>query len=263
MINNYKEIPLGQAKDLRGQKYGTLIPLYRTENKGTRTMWVCQCDCGEIKPIAQQYFTQKENPSCGCINRKKASERMSTFNESNKSIQIGNKYGKLTVIDYLGLRKQKSRDKNESWYLCKCECGNEKEIRGNDLVTGGVISCGCISSLGEMCIKNILEEHQIKYSKEYIFNDLRNPKTNCHLRFDFAVFDNKSNLQYLIEFDGRQHYTGPEATWSHSATLEDLQYRDNLKNNYCKNNSIILKRIPYTSLSHLSYEEIISDKYNI
>lgn len=262
MVNNYKEIPLGQAKDLRGQKYGTLTPLYRTENKGTRTMWVCQCDCGEIKPIAQQYFTQKENPSCGCINRKKASERMSTFNESNKSVQIGNKYGKLTVINYLGLRKQKSRDKNESWYLCKCECGNKKEIRGNDLVTGGVISCGCISSVGEARIKELLNENNIEYKTEYIFSDLINPHTNCHLRFDFAVFKN-NELQYLIEFDGRQHFFGPEASWTHSSNLEDIRFRDNLKNEYCKKNNIILKRIPYTSLSHLSYEEIIGNQYNV
>ena len=261
-MEQYKEIPLGLAKDLKNKKFGSLTPLYRTENNKTQTMWVCQCDCGIVKPMSAQYFTKAKDPSCGCKNRKKASERMSTYNEQNKSVQIGNKYGKLKVIEYCGLRKQKSRNKNESWYLCQCECGNRKEIRGNDLITGAVISCGCISSVGETRIKEILNENNIIYKTEYIFSDLVNPNTNYHLRFDFAIFKN-DKLQYLIEFDGRQHFTGPEAGWTHSSNLEDIQFRDILKNEYCKKNNIILKRIPYTSLSHLSYEEIIGEQYNI
>ena len=188
---------------------------------------------------------------------------MLEYNLKNQSIQIGDKFGLLEVIEYEGLRKQNSRDKNESWYICKCQCGTIKSIRGNDLRTGSIISCGCICSVGETAIKNILNENNIQYKTEYIFPDLVNPKTNRNLRFDFAIFDNNSKLQYLIEFDGRQHFTGPEATWTYSQSLEDIQYRDNLKNQYCKVNGIILKRIPYTSLSHLSYEEIISDIYNI
>ena len=30
----------------------------------------------------------------------------------------GMRFGKLVVIKYEGLRKQASRDKNESWYIC-------------------------------------------------------------------------------------------------------------------------------------------------
>lgn len=261
-MEQYKKIPIGQAKDLTGQRFGSLIPLYRTENKKTLTMWVCQCDCGNIKPLAVQHFTKHKDPSCGCLNRKKASERMTAYNKQNKTIQIGQKYGKLTVLEYAGLRKQKSRDKNESWYLCKCDCGKEKEIRGSDMVTGAVISCGCISSAGEARIKEILDTNNISYKTEYIFSDLKNPNTGYHLRFDFAIFEN-NQLKYLIEFDGRQHFTGPESTWTHSYSLEDIQFRDNLKNDYCKKNNIILKRIPYTSLSHLSYQEIIGEQYNI
>ena len=32
-MEQYKKIPIGQAKDLTGQRFGSLIPLYRTENK--------------------------------------------------------------------------------------------------------------------------------------------------------------------------------------------------------------------------------------
>ena len=260
---DYKQIPIGQAKDLTGQKFGHLTALYRTENNKTRTMWVCQCDCGKIKPMPAQYFTKVKDPSCGCQNRIKASNRMKAYNETQRSINVGDRFGKLVVVEYEGLRKQASRDKNESWYICQCDCGSPlKPIRGNDLITGGVISCGCISSVGEMAIKNILNKNNISFKTEYIFSDLKNPKTNHNLRFDFAVFNN-DKLEYLIEFDGRQHFTGPEASWTHSYSLEEIQFRDKLKNDYCKKHNIILKRIPYTALPHLSYEEIIGTKYDI
>lgn len=260
----YKKIPIGQADDITGQRFGHLVALYRTENKKTLTMWVCQCDCGMIKPIASYYLKKGTTISCGCYNRQKAKERMQVYNANQRSISIGDRFGLLTVIEYEGLRKQQSRDKNESWYICQCDCGsNPKSIRGNDLSSGSVISCGCISSVGEKAIKNILDDHNIIYKTEYIFQDLKNPNTNRHLRFDFAIFDKQNNLQFLIEFDGRQHYTGPEATWKHATSLEDIQYKDGLKNDYCKSHDITLKRIPYTCLSHLSYDEIFSDKYNI
>lgn len=141
---------------------------------------------------------------------------MLEYNLSQQSIKIGDQFGLLKVVQYEGLRKQNSRNKNESWYICQCQCGSEpKAIRGNDLSTGAVISCGCIRSVGESAIQDILNKNNVKYKTEYIFSDLKNPSTNHHLRFDFAIFEN-DKLQYLIEFDGRQHFTGPEATWSQS-----------------------------------------------
>ena len=40
------EIPVGRAKDLRGQRFGKLTVLYRVHN-GTegRARWKCKCDC--------------------------------------------------------------------------------------------------------------------------------------------------------------------------------------------------------------------------
>jgi len=48
----------------------------------------------------------------------------------------GRKFGKLTVI-----KKAKKRGPKLYW-LCKCECGVEKEIRGSSLKAGDSTSCG-------------------------------------------------------------------------------------------------------------------------
>lgn len=49
----------------------------------------------------------------------------------------GKKYGKWTVISYIGSDK---RSKDAIW-LCRCECGTEKELKINNLVTGGSRQC--------------------------------------------------------------------------------------------------------------------------
>lgn len=51
----------------------------------------------------------------------------------------GKKFGKLTVI-----KISSNREKNGSLrWICKCECGNVKEIRGSHLKSGLTTSCGC------------------------------------------------------------------------------------------------------------------------
>lgn len=55
--------------------------------------------------------------------------------------EIGNTYGKLTVI------QRAVRPKNRpagAYWLCQCECGNQKIVRGADLRSGGTRSCGCL-----------------------------------------------------------------------------------------------------------------------
>ena len=63
--------------------------------------------------------------------------------------EIGNIYGKLTVLKR-ALRPE-GRPKGAYW-LCQCECGTQKIIRGADLRAGSVNSCGCL--LGKHSIKN-------------------------------------------------------------------------------------------------------------
>ncbi len=51
----------------------------------------------------------------------------------------GNKYGRLTV---LGLDSIRNRS---SYWLCLCECGNEKVVRNDCLKSGNTQSCGCLN----------------------------------------------------------------------------------------------------------------------
>ena len=52
----------------------------------------------------------------------------------------GKRFGKLTVIKYAFTRKGKT------YWHCKCDCGNEKDISSTHLVQGDINSCGCYRS---------------------------------------------------------------------------------------------------------------------
>ena len=61
------------------------------------------------------------------------------------------------------------------------------------------------ASRGEICIEEILEEAGLPFKMEYSFEGL-NSSNGRPLRFDFAVFDDDGNIDFLIEYQGRQHY---------------------------------------------------------
>ena len=128
MILNYKKIPVGKAKDLTGQKFNKLTVLYRTKAEAKGAMWLCQCECGEYKVVSSSHLTSGHTKSCGCLNEKAARIKDIT----------GQTFGRLTVVSY-----ESSDKKGHTFWKCKCECGNEKIIRKDGLVSGIVVSCGC------------------------------------------------------------------------------------------------------------------------
>lgn len=50
----------------------------------------------------------------------------------------GQKFGRLTVL------KRVENKGTSIYWLCKCDCGNEKIIRGDSLKQGLTNSCGCL-----------------------------------------------------------------------------------------------------------------------
>lgn len=59
--------------NLVGQKFGRLTVIKRAEstvtpNGTTRTMWLCQCDCGEQITAAGHHLRAGKIVSCGCYN---------------------------------------------------------------------------------------------------------------------------------------------------------------------------------------------------
>lgn len=61
---------------------------------------------------------------------------------NNKPLQLkGKKFGKLTVIKQVP--KPEGKKSNGTYWLCRCDCGNDKVALGFLLNRGSVTSCGC------------------------------------------------------------------------------------------------------------------------
>lgn len=54
--------------DLTGQKFGRLTVLAPAANAGSRTAWLCQCDCGKKTVVKTYRLRSGHTKSCGCQN---------------------------------------------------------------------------------------------------------------------------------------------------------------------------------------------------
>ena len=222
--------------DLTGQIFGLLTVLERDNSKpkghGRQTFWKCKCECGRIVSVTTSHLRSGHTKSCGCY----------TLPSPILINEVGNKYGKLTVIEEYG----RDKDGRVLW-KCRCDCGNEKIALGKSLRAGLVKSCGCMHSKGEELISKILRENNIKFISQYSFSDLKSNK-NYKLYFDFAIFKN-DNLYCLIEYQGEQHFknTGNFGKMQREET-------DKIKKEYCKQNNIKLIEIPYYDYDKIDWE---------
>lgn len=78
-----------------------------------------------------------------------------SYNRPRKDIK-GEKFGRLTVIEWLGFIEVGNQGKRRSYWKCKCECGNEFKVDQTSLSTGNTKSCGCSwKDIASRCYKGL------------------------------------------------------------------------------------------------------------
>lgn len=91
----------------------------------------------------------------------------------------GKRYGRLTVI-----RKAKNRGNMTVW-LCRCDCGNETEVYGNNLRRCYTTSCGCFRHECER--ERAISKRTHYESKTRLYHIWIGMKTRCY---------NKNSMSY-------------------------------------------------------------------
>lgn len=112
------------------------------------------------------------------------------------------------------------------------------------------------ASRGEIKIEEILEEAGLSFEEEYIFPELRS-SNGRPLRFDFVVFDDDHRIDFIIEYQGRQHYE-PSSKFGGKKGFYQQQYNDNKKRRFCALHGLKLIEIPYTEENLISYDYIMA-----
>lgn len=104
----------------------------------------------------------------------------------------------------------------------------------------------CKNSRGEIAVEKLLNKLFIKYETQKKFDGCFYKQL---LRFDFYLPDYNT----CIEYDGIFHFEVTRKTSEEDLKL--TKHKDNIKNEYCKNNNNHLIRI--------KYNENIEDKLNL
>lgn len=240
---------ISKLQDISGQRFGRLTAIEIHHREPPKTYWLCKCDCGNTKVVEINSLTQGQVKSCGCLQKEHA-RKLASKNYNDLS---GRTFGKLVVIKD---SEERTKSGNVIWE-CKCACGNTTKVAGTHLLCGDTISCGCVVSQGETVIKSILQINQIPYQSQKTFDDCINPKTRAKLLFDFYLPD----YNCCIEYDGEQHFCSRESGLFTAQKVKEIQERDKIKDNYCREKGIKLIRIPYTDYNKLSLQ-YIQDRIN-
>ena len=226
--------------DLTGMRFGKLLILQYAYSKNKRAVWKCQCDCGNVCFITGRYLKQGSTKSCGCY----VAQCISKLKK--KTIQSGSKFGKLTVIEQLKQRRNKS-----IYYRCVCQCGRELDVQAGHLVYGDTKSCGCVKSFPQLCIAQFLKANNIIFKRQFKLQNCKSRKGR-KLPFDFAIFDNDNNFAFLIQFQGIQHFKN--SFRSSKQSYNEYISHDFIKNNFCKQNNI--------TIYYITYKDNIEQKLN-
>lgn len=120
--------------DLTGRKFGELSVI-EYSNSG---YWKCQCSCGKIVYKHTRGLRNGQSVSCGHI---------------IVDNLCGQTFGELTAIEYVG----------NSYWKCKCSCGNEKNVRRDHLINGRVTSCGHKNKIEDLTGRQFNEWTVLKY----------------------------------------------------------------------------------------------------
>lgn len=94
--------------EMIGKKFGLLTVIAKDENRTTKQniYWICQCDCGNQKSIRGTSLRAGEVKSCGCLQKKAATET----GKNNVKNLLGQRFGKLVVIARDGSKNHKAAE---------------------------------------------------------------------------------------------------------------------------------------------------------
>jgi len=107
-----------------GDKFNRLTVISEAGSRSGKRLYECLCDCGNKTQVLSTGLTRGNVRSCGCA-------------AGRKKISIGQRFGRLTVLERIGSRSGKSL------YSCLCDCGRLSEAQSGNLNNGRTTSCGC------------------------------------------------------------------------------------------------------------------------
>lgn len=138
---------MSKLQDLTGQRFGRLVVKSKSHrDKYGSWFWDCDCDCGGSRKIKGAALRMGNVKSCGCIvneykEKKAALSGPKIYEPGEIKDRIGLKYAHLTITKFLWKQKTPN-NKLKIFYLCRCDCGREREVTLKVLQKNEATTCG-------------------------------------------------------------------------------------------------------------------------
>lgn len=217
-----------------------------SEYKDIKTPITVKCECGEVFETIPDYIINGNRRLCFDCQPK----------YGNRFIKGQEPHNRKPLKVFLQELKQLRGEEYQliSGYRCvksaitlKHKCGYEWVTTADGVLNANHECPMCYGTGNSKLTRKIeswLKNNGIQYEKEYVYDDCTHIK---QLRFDYAIVEH-AEVKMLIEADGEQHFK-PSNLFGGDKELRLTQLRDEIKDNYCKENNIKLLRIPYFDIA--------------
>lgn len=248
----WKESLHGRAKyNIIGQKFGRLTAKKEVRKNGC-IHFKCKCDCGKETTVNVYNLIRGCTKSCGCLQKESLKRQTNKITEDI----TGQVFGELTAIRKVDSYISTNGGSLTRW-LYRCSCGREIVAFKANVKKGMIVNCGHSGrSIAEYDITKWLSNHGILYEKEASFDDLRNPKSDRKLYFDYKIYRNDGTF-FLIEHQGIQHF---EIRGNKKFGELQRELTDKLKKNYCEQHDITLYETLYNEDYISRLEDILTNE---
>lgn len=209
---------IGRSNKIHNDKYDYSLSNY--SGRLNKVKIICP-EHGIFEQIPKNHMIGVGCSCCGGSNKKTTN----VFISESKNIH-GDKYD-YSLVEYIN-------SKTNVKIICT-EHGIFSQSPTNHI--NGYCCPFCKESKGEKKILLYLKENNIKFIREYRFENCRDDKP---LPFDFYLDD----MNICIEFDGIQHFK-PIDFFGGVERFIYTKNHDNIKTDYCENNNIKLIRVKY------------------
>lgn len=118
--------------------------------------------------------------------------------------ELGNTYGRLTVIEFAGSKPTNHGKSRLAMWKCACECGGVVIVNGHDLRRGNTTSCGCFKK--EQLLKaNTTHGDSKRGNFSRLYRIYANINTRCN-NSNFAEFEHYGGKGVKNEFESYESF---------------------------------------------------------
>ena len=170
---------MGKFVDITGMKIGNLevLGMAPDRDKKGKILWTCKCNlCGSVRNYYKENLLRKGRSDCGCV--KKA---------AREKVKPGMRFGRWTVVEKSEERVGK---KQCIGWLCRCDCGNQKVVSSQVLLSGESNSCGCLND--EIRKKTLQERWGTVWSN-------KRPKNTYTHKDGYVEVSDKNGKTFIID----------------------------------------------------------------